>query len=129
MKKLKLFLLLSILLCLGFALSPEVHAESGGPKLFEADDILPATTDLKISWDDTFDFTDYDPVSFINSYAQFAIAIGYDEDYGVYYFALYLPDDTIYIVDDSDWQSPYSEYGGSGQSYIIIDTSLYAEEQ
>ena len=40
MKKLKIFLLLSILLCFGFVLSSEVHAQ-GSPKLFEVNDVLP----------------------------------------------------------------------------------------
>ena len=51
MKKLKIFLLLSILLCFGFMLSFEVHAQGDGPKHFEVNDILPATTQLKISWE------------------------------------------------------------------------------
>jgi len=38
MKKLKIFLLLSILLCLGFALSPEVHAS--GPKILQENTYL-----------------------------------------------------------------------------------------
>ena len=50
MKKLKIFLLLSILLCFGFMLSPEVHAQGGGPKIFEVNDVLPATTQLEITW-------------------------------------------------------------------------------
>ncbi len=50
MKKLKIFLLLSILLCFGFALSPEVHAQGAGPKAFEIDDIIPANTIVRISW-------------------------------------------------------------------------------
>ena len=48
MKKLKIFLMLGLLLCFGFALSPEVHAQGDGPKLFEVGDVLPATTQLKI---------------------------------------------------------------------------------
>ncbi len=43
MKKLKIFLLLSILLCFGFVLSSEVHAEGDGPKIFEVGDVLPAS--------------------------------------------------------------------------------------
>jgi len=52
MKKLKIFLLLSILLCFGFVLSSEVHAQGDGPKVFEINDILPAGQ-IKISWDFT----------------------------------------------------------------------------
>ena len=47
----KIYLLLSILLCFGFALSTEVHAQGGGPKLFEEGDELPATTQLKVTWE------------------------------------------------------------------------------
>lgn len=52
MKKFKIFLLLSILLCFGFVLSSEVHAQSNGPKAFEEGDTLPAGY-IKISWDFT----------------------------------------------------------------------------
>ncbi len=41
MKKFKIFLLLSILLCFGFMLNSEVHAQSNGPKAFEIGDVLP----------------------------------------------------------------------------------------
>lgn len=52
MKKLKIFLLLCLLVCLGFVLSSEVHAESNSPKSFEVGDVLPAGY-VKISWDFT----------------------------------------------------------------------------
>ena len=48
MRNLKILLMIGILLCFGFALSSEVHAQSGGPKVFEEGDILPATSQLKI---------------------------------------------------------------------------------
>ena len=127
MKKLKIFLMLSILLCFGFALSTEVHAQGGGPKIFEEGDVLPATTQLKISWDNTFDFTDYDPMSYIMSIDQsIVIYAGYDEDFDRYYFKIFSPV-SISIVYDT-WEPPYSEYGGSGQSYVIIDISQLTEE-
>ena len=46
MKKLKIFLLLSILLCFGFILSSEVHAQGDGPKTLEINDVLPDPTTL-----------------------------------------------------------------------------------
>ena len=46
MKKLKIFLMLSILLCFGFALRSEVHAQGGGPKTLEINDVLPDPTTL-----------------------------------------------------------------------------------
>ena len=52
MKKLKIVLMLSILLlCFGFILSSEVHAQGDGPKEFEVGDVLPATTQLRITGD------------------------------------------------------------------------------
>ena len=50
MKKLKIFLLLCLLICFGFALTSEVHAQGIGPKVFEVGDILPPGQ-IKISWD------------------------------------------------------------------------------
>ncbi len=50
MKKFKIFLMLSLLVCFGFALSSEVHAS--GPKLFEVGDVLSAGN-IKIWWDFT----------------------------------------------------------------------------
>ena len=51
MKRLKYFLMLSILLlCFGFTLSSEVQAQGDGPKIFEVGDVLPAGY-IKISWD------------------------------------------------------------------------------
>jgi hypothetical protein len=52
MKKLKIFLLLSLLICFGFALCFEVHAQGDVPKVFEIGDVLPEG-DIKISWDFT----------------------------------------------------------------------------
>ena len=46
MKKLKIFLLLSILLCFGFVLRSEVHAQGDGPKTLEINDVLPDPTTL-----------------------------------------------------------------------------------
>ncbi len=130
MKKLKIFLLLSILLCFGFTLSSEVHAQGDGPKPFEAGDVLPATTHLKISWDNTFDFTDYDPESYINKYGQFfTIVVGYDEYYDEYHFEIYMPTYTVTIVTESNWRMPYSEYGGGRLSYVVIDISQLPEEE
>jgi uncharacterized repeat protein (TIGR02543 family) len=131
MKKLKILLMLGILLCFGFALSSEVHAQGAGPKIFEVGDVLPATTQLKISWDNTFVFTYSFPGLSIrpNDISGFQIIVGDDTDFSEYNFAIYKSTSELYIVIDSVWQSPYSEYGGSGQSYVIIDISHLTEEQ
>jgi uncharacterized repeat protein (TIGR02543 family) len=52
MKKLKIFLLLSILLSYGFILTSEVHAQGNGSKVLEIGDVLPAG-EIKLSWDFT----------------------------------------------------------------------------
>ena len=128
MKKLKILLMLGILLCFGFALSSEVHAQGVGPKPFKADDVLPATTQLRISWDSTFDVTDYDDQLYIIDVYPLSIIVGYEDYNEMYNFFIQFTED-IYIVIDSVWQPPYSEYGGSGQSYVIIDISHLTEEQ
>ena len=54
----KIYLLLSILLCFGFILSSEVHAQGDGPKIFEDGDELPATSVLPyLTFQSTSDFT------------------------------------------------------------------------
>jgi len=52
--------LLSILLCFGFTLSSEVHAQGGGPKFIKLNDVLPATTQLRLTFDFAYLDTDKD---------------------------------------------------------------------
>ena len=113
MKKLKIFLLLSILLCFGFVLSPEVHAQGDGPKEFEVGDVLPATTQLRISWTAT--------TSFIGKITS---------DSGAYYIV----EDSfpisrvcgigVWDEDDGEWIPPYTEYGGN-HAYVDVDTTSW----
>ena len=131
MKKLKIFLLLSILLCLGFALSSEVHAQGDGPKRFEVSDVLPATTQLKISWDDT-SFLSYTKEFTITCQNIDIIGYGYDDYY----------DNTIFWVSDGStpywgsdiivWNSGWQYYDSGeyyfsdengGHNYIICNTT------
>ena len=58
MKNLKIFLLLSILLCFGFALSSEVHAQGDGPKIIGLGTVFPATTQLRLTFDFVYLDTD-----------------------------------------------------------------------
>ena len=114
MKKLKIFLLLSILLCFGFVLSSEVHAQGGGPKEFEVADVLPATTQLRISWDsDKFPFT-----------------VRTDDDN----FILIGIDDAIHYVDDIavfDWEEQIwiPPYNSTDHAYVDINTSTWDESE
>jgi hypothetical protein len=47
----------------------------------------------------------------------------------MYNFSIDMPTYTIYIVDDSIWLLPYSEYGDYGLSFVVIDISQLSEEQ
>ena len=120
MKKLKIFLLLSILLCFGFMLSSEVHAQGGGPKIFEVGDVLPATTQLRISWDgvlygQTMSIkTDTDNFQLVKRVMR---AYGYD---------LYINDIKICVEDAGDitFNPPYTNWDGE-HPYIDIDTTTW----
>jgi len=110
MKKLKIFLLLSILLCLGFTLTSEVHAQGGGPKAFEVNDVLPATTQLKISW-----------VSFKSTYMEnvfVSTSSGFD--------LIYEWEDNNFClnVNNQDVYMNKTTYPGGN---VIIDTSSWSE--
>ena len=120
MKKLKIFLLLSILLCFGFALSSEVHAQGGGPKIFEVNDVLPATSHLRISW-----------TQMVGTPVDFIISTEYDEEF-IYY--LINPDDPFFnqiiinnvgIYEEDHFITPYTDFDGA-HAYIDIDTSSWS---
>ena len=124
MKKLKIFLLICLLLCFGFALSTEVHAS--GPKLFEVNDVLPATTQLRISWDSGLSSFLNSGTYMIETIAQPLITIGYHPEYEVNVFMIHgIPDGSIYM---DGWMSPYTDYSG-GYNYIVIDTSSWYESE
>ena len=127
MKKFKIFLLLSILLCLGFTLSYEVHAQSSGPKVFEIGDVLPATTQLKISWDSELNSflslgSEYRIYTLIDTF----ILVGdeYEEGDNVT-FTIYTNTGSIDIYYNG-WIPPYTDYSG-GHNYIVLDISSWSE--
>jgi len=124
MKKLKIFLLLSILLCFGFVLSPEVQARSVGPKILEEGDVLPATTQLKISWGDISESSEH-----------YRIQTGTPSSP---YRTLFQHDYEMNANDEYESSVKYSS-GGSWHylswldicygSYLIFDTSSWSELQ
>ena len=120
----KIYLLLSLLLCFGFALSTEVHAS--GPKIFEVNDVLPATTQLRISWDSGLSSFLNSGTYMIETIAQPLITIGYHPEYEVNVFMIHdIPAGSIYM---DGWMSPYTDYSG-GHNYIILDTSTWEESR
>ena len=114
MKKLQIFLLLSIFLCFGFTLSTEVHAQGDGPKLFEVDDVLPATTQLKIAWyiDEYADPED-SIIKTTSNYLWIVGEIEYEDG-----ARMFIKVNNVIIVD---------KYTSSGSQ--IIDTSSWSEAQ
>ena len=123
MKKLKIFLMLGILLCFGFALSSEVHAQGGGPKIFEVNDVLPATTQLRISWIDDIFYAFPDYVAILTNNDMNAIIYA-DSDGTVRIYTDYL--NSILIVDgeEGDFVFPYTNYDGN-HPYCDIDTTSW----
>ena len=125
MKKLKIFLLLSILLCFGFALSSEVHAQGGGPKIFEEGDVLPATTQLRISWTDDIYYTlSGSDDKIIGSHNNMRTIIYVEEDGSI--SILGGPYNWITIIDgvEEEFVFPYTNYDGN-HAYCDIDTSTW----
>ena len=86
-------------------------------KIFEVGDVLPATTQLKISWIDNFDWNFFyvksSTIYFISSFA------GASFDFEVL---------TNLIMQDGMWFEPYTNYLGD-HNYIVIDISLLTETE
>ena len=119
MKKLKIFLLLSILLCFGFALSSEVQAQGGGPKIFEVGDVLPVTTQLRISWvSDILSFPSTSRIYLTESYTIILIERDIESN------NIYIDGTLIYNYKTSTFTSPYTNYNGN-HAYYDIDTSTW----
>ena len=143
MKKLKIFLLLSILLCIGLFLNNNVSASSvggeevklysTGPKAFEVNDILPATTLLKVSWTSSL-------ITYINSLSGEFLQVE-TSAWNKFNFQIYNASgekgfqcnvngvSTSIITDHPSFPnfiSPYTDFGGD-HPYIIVDTSLLSE--
>ena len=116
MKKLKIILMLSILLCFGFLLSSKVHVQGAGPKIFEVDDVLPATTQLKISWLKSLETPGTFNIKSATGYYFIRYLIeGEDSD------SIKIHGNTIYNYNDG-FISPYTDFGGD-HAYIVIDIS------
>ena len=123
MKKLKIFLLLSILLCFVFMLSSEVHARGGGPKIFEVDDIIPANTVVRIAWTSLITKSNFSPdgnyyiKGAYNSENNFSIHI-YRSNNGIGRFHISMTNSGIIKIIDSgitgfnNFASPYTQFGG-----------------
>ena len=127
MKKLKIFLMLSILLCFGFALSSEVHAEGDGPKIFEVNDVLPATTQLRISWGDMEGFLSYPNHNYcgnLKSNNNSFVFFTYDSrEYKLCGIGYYYDD-----IEEPDFIPPYTDKYGD-HPYMDIDTSDWSLEK
>ncbi|NLL02278.1 MAG: InlB B-repeat-containing protein [Mollicutes bacterium] len=126
--------MLSILLCLGFTLSSEVHAQGDGPKTFEVNDILPATTQLKISWTSSLiDYTNSINGTYYiqtSSWSKFRIEISNSTSgTGAKIFKVDVNgiSTNIFTKDTfPNFISPYTDFGGI-HPYIIIDISSLSE--
>ncbi len=121
MKKLKIFLLLSILIGFGFTLSTEVHAQGGGPKIFEIGDVLPATEKLRISWVKSIIFNDDEEYYIRTNNGDMLFFAG---DWRAYYY-----NGSEYVDIYSDvFYEPYTDYDGN-HAYADIDTSSWSESE
>ena len=120
MKKLKIFLLLSILLCFGFVLSSEVHAQGDGPREFKVEDILPATTQLRISWPGILDEFSF---GVLTDNSNFSLVYAGTMNGLPHFFVNGIP---IYNASHKTWISPYNN---TDHAYIDIDTSTWDESK
>lgn len=124
MKKLKIFLLLSILLCFGFALSSKVHAQDDGPKIFEVGDVLPQGI-IRVSWDET---TWYKMANVFgqpvdgNQIKSSNNSFNFIEKIETNYYVGGIP--VLYIPEPGnlEFYTPYTVYGG-GHAYVDINTA------
>ena len=121
MKKLKIFLMICFLVCFGFALTSEVHAQ-GGPKIFEVGDELPATTQLRISWvSDITDLPTYVSIFSDPSGSFNLITTNYKSDISINNIK-------IFDKDTDTFEVPYTNYNGD-HAYIDIDTSTWSSSK
>ena len=140
MKKLKIFLLLSILLCFGFTLSLEVHAQGGGSKPFVEGVVLPVTSQLRIIVDiPSADGGMNIPLTnTTNGYLLFDVynnGVG-DEYYEDYYCDVRLNGSWLSLTDynlselvNNEWIPSEDEEFGYSIISFIIDTSTWTETQ
>ena len=89
-----------------------------GPKLFEDGDILPATTQLRISW-----------IKNLKTADIFNIRTQYQNDF-IFYLIQNKSSDNIRIAGENIYKnggfvSPYTNFGGA-HAYIDIDTSSWS---
>ena len=132
MKKLKIFLLLSILLCFGFMLSSEVHAQGNGPKIFEVGDVMPLGQ-VKIQFEHENqgnDYSSYDSITFSGSNK---IIFYVDEDYGgtnIAYVEISPSLSTNYqIIDDTNAEDEAGYERRNMVCWVIIDFSNCSLEE
>ena len=110
MKKFKIFLMISLLVCFGFALSFDVHAS--GPKVFEVGEVLPATTQLRL----TVDFSDMPK----NEVYDFETTNGYFFGWARYAEA----PGSIVMIDDSAVDPASVSSDGLIITYVLDISSL-----
>ncbi len=93
-------------------------------KVFEVDDVLPATTQLKISWIKTlFNGYDYGIVAIDTQYSIWPYFIHYEYYGDIGSDHLYI--DAVDIFNGESFESPYTDYGGE-HAYIVLDTSSWS---
>ncbi len=138
MKKLKIFLLLSILLCFGFTLNIEVHAQGYGSNAFKTGVVLPATSQLRIIVDipSSVGSMSASRTGTTGGYLRFVVynnGTGGENNEG-YYCDVRLDGSWISLTDynlseliNNEW-IPSEDVGYSIIS-IILDTSTWTETQ
>jgi uncharacterized repeat protein (TIGR02543 family) len=113
-------LILSIVLVLSlfinFKVSDKIEVHASGPKIFEVNDVLPATTQLRISWNSNIDsYFSHDEYYYIKNNLN-------DELISIFNVDFYINNIPIYSSDS--WISPYES-----QSYIDLDTTSWSSDK
>ena len=121
-------LVITLSLFINIKTSDKIEVYASGPKPFEVGDVLPPTTQLRISWNapradlvyDLF-YHQYNNGLFKSDFDNFSFVTGNSND-------LYLNGVNIVYTPDDDYffmVSPFTVSGG-GHAYIDIDTSSWS---
>ncbi len=95
-------------------------------KIFEVGDVLPATTQLRISWNEDFDTIDYLRLAIETPFSHIFPLVYCDfNDDDVFVCQIHNYGDNI-IVFNVGYRSPYTNPSG-GHNYVDIDTSELSE--
>ena len=120
-----LTIVLILSLFINFKVSDKIVVNASGPKIFEVNDVLPANTQIRISWNETIGLGNpaNSKDSYIRGSCNFTIRVNLNSTGKILDFDIRVAGIRTEIVTTTDvFNVPYTNYGG-GHSYF--DVSLY----